>query len=326
MRRSSPFRTMLAGLAAVLLSTPAIAQADAYPAKPIKLVVPFAAGGPADVVAREVGLALGKALGQPFVVDNLGGGAGLPAMNAVSRAAPDGYTLLFAASGNVVVQPLLTKGGAEAVKRLEPVGMVSTSPHVLVVSTKLPVHSIKDLVAYAKANPGAVNFGSAGVGGLAHLGMEQLKTAAQIDIRHIPYKGTSLVLNDLASGEVQGLFSSFPSLKALIDKGAIRAIGITAPSTSPSLKDYPVIAASGLPGFQYTTWYAIYATAGTPAAVIQRLNDALTKLSNDKALRERLEAQGVDLHVSSARELADHARRETAQWEKVIRTANITLN
>lgn len=314
------------GCLAALLGTYAMAQPGAYPNKPVKMVVPFAAGGPADVVAREVGVALGKELGQSFVVDNLGGGAGLPAMNAVSRANPDGYTLLFAASGNIVIQPLLTKSVADAAKNLMPVGMVTTSPHVLVVSAKLPVHNAQELIAYAKANPGKVNFGSAGVGGLAHLGMEQFKATAKIDINHVPYKGTSLVVNDLVSGEIQGLFSSFPSLKGLIDKGAIRAIGLTAPSTSPSLSKIPVISASGLPGFQYTTWYGIYATSGTPADVVARLNAALVKIGNDKGLRERLDVQGVDLHVTSADELGKQARQEAVQWDRVIRSANITLN
>ncbi|WP_223851705.1 MULTISPECIES: Bug family tripartite tricarboxylate transporter substrate binding protein [Cupriavidus] len=314
------------GCLAALLGTYAMAQPGAYPNKPVKMVVPFAAGGPADVVAREVGVALGKELGQSFVVDNLGGGAGLPAMNAVSRANPDGYTLLFAASGNIVIQPLLTKSVADAAKNLMPVGMVTTSPHVLVVSAKLPVHNAQELIAYAKANPGKVNFGSAGVGGLAHLGMEQFKATAKIDINHVPYKGTSLVVNDLVSGEIQGLFSSFPSLKGMIDKGAIRAIGLTAPSTSPSLSKIPVISASGLPGFQYTTWYGIYATSGTPADVVARLNAALVKIGNDKGLRERLDVQGVDLHVTSADELGKQARQEAVQWDRVIRSANITLN
>jgi len=325
MRNPSFVRTAFAGIAA-LFGSQVLAQAGSYPNKPVKMVVPFAAGGPADVVAREVGVALGKELGQSFVVDNLGGGAGLPAMNAVSRANPDGYTLLFAASGNIVIQPLLTKNVADAAKLLTPVGMVSTSPHVLVVSAKLPVHSTKELIAYAKANPGKVNFGSAGVGGLAHLGMEQFKATAKIDINHVPYKGTSLVVNDLVSGEVQALFSSFPSLKGMIDKGAIRAIGLTAPSTSPSLKNIPVISASGLPGFQYTTWYGVYATAATPGDIITRLNAALVKIGNDKTLRERLDMQGVDLHVTSAEELGRQARQEIVQWDKVIRDARISLN
>lgn len=325
MSRSSRTLRFFVSFAATMLAIPASAQPDTYPNKPIKLVVPFAAGGPADVVAREVGLALGKELGQTLVVDNLGGGAGLPALNAVTRANPDGYSLLFAASGNVVVQPLLLKSVGEAAKRLAPVGMVTTSPHVLVVSAKLPVNSVKDLISYARANPGKVNFGSAGVGGLAHLGMEQFKSAAKIDINHVPYKGTSLVVNDLVSGEIQALFSSFPSLKGMIDKGTIRAIGITAPSTSPSLKNIPVIASSGLPGFQYTTWYGVYTTAGTPSNVIDRLNAALVKISNDKALRDRLDSQGVDLHVTSAKELGEQARKETSQWDKIIRSAHITL-
>lgn len=325
MSRSSRALHFFVSFAATMLAIPASAQTDTYPNKPIKLVVPFAAGGPADVVAREVGLALGKELGQTLVVDNLGGGAGLPALNAVSRANPDGYSLLFAASGNVVVQPLLLKSVGEAAKRLTPVGMVTASPHVLVVSAKLPVNSVKDLISYARANPGKVNFGSAGVGGLAHLGMEQFKSAAKIDINHVPYKGTSLVVNDLVSGEIQALFSSFPSLKGMIDKGTIRAIGITAPSTSPSLKNIPVIASSGLPGFQYTTWYGIYTTAGTPSNVIDRLNAALVKISNDKALRDRLDSQGVDLHVTSAKELGEQARKETSQWDKIIKSAHITL-
>ncbi|CAG2136845.1 Bug family tripartite tricarboxylate transporter substrate binding protein [Cupriavidus plantarum] len=325
MRSISLVRPAL-GCIAALLAACAFAQSGGYPGKPVKMVVPFAAGGPADVVAREVGVALGKELGQPFVVDNLGGGAGLPAMNAVSRASADGYTLLFAASGNIVIQPLLTKSVAEAAKNLTPVGMVSTSPHVLVVSAKLPVHTAQELIAYAKAHPGKVNFGSAGVGGLAHLGMEQFKSTAKIDINHVPYKGTSMVVNDLVSGEIQGLFSSFPSLKGMIDKGAIRAIGLTAPSASPSLSKIPVISASGLPGFQYTTWYGLYATAGTPNDVIARLNAALVKIGNDKTLRERLDVQGVDLHVTSAEELAKQARQETVQWDRVIRSANISLN
>lgn len=322
----SRVRTTLFCIAAILPCLHAQAQTSPYPNRPVKLVVPFAAGGPADVVAREIGVALGKVLGQPFVVDNLGGGAGYPAMSAVSRATPDGYTLLFAASGNVVVQPLLTKSVADAAKRLAPVGMVTTSPHVLTVSTKLPVNSAKDLIAYAKANPGKVNFGSAGVGGLAHLGMEQFKATAKIEVNHVPYKGTALLLNDLAAGEIQAAFSSYPSLKAMIDKGAIRAIGVTAPSASPSLKNIPLISASGLPGFQYTTWYGIYTTAGTPRDTVNRLNTALAEIGNDKALRDRLDAQGVDLHVTSAEEMSSVANRESAEWARIIRNANISLN
>ncbi|RDI29221.1 tripartite-type tricarboxylate transporter receptor subunit TctC [Pseudacidovorax intermedius] len=303
----------------------AMAQ-EAYPSKPIRVIVPFAAGGPADVVAREMAQSLGKELGQTLVVENQGGGAGVPALGTVSRAPADGYTLLFAASGNVVIQPLLTKNRVDVLQQLSPVAMVTTSPHVLVVSSKLPVHTVKEFVAYAKAHPGQVNFASAGVGGLAHLGTELFERAAGIDARHVPYKGSSQAMTDLAGGEVQAMFSSLPSMKGLIDKGAIRVIGVTAPSASPAYKGIPVIKDAGVPNFEYTTWYGLYGPAGLPAAVVVRLSAALSSLAADKAFDERLLAQGVDLSISSARELGERTRRETATWDKVIREAGIQLN
>lgn len=311
---------------AALIAPQAMAQADAYPAKPIRVIVPFAAGGPADVIAREMAQSLGKDLGQSMVVENMGGGAGVPALNTVARAPADGHTLLFAASGNVVIQPLLAKNRVDILTQLAPVGMVTTSPHVLVVSSKLPVRTVKELTDYAKAHPGAVNFASAGVGGLAHLGAELFKRAAGIDARHIPYKGTSQAMTDLASGEVQAMFSSLPSMKGMIDKGSIRVVGVTGPSPSPAYKDIPLISKAGVPGFEYTTWYALYAPAGTPAPVIARLGKALSALAADKAFDDRLQAQGVDLHVTSAQELGERTRKETAGWDKVIRESGIELN
>ncbi|OJW93137.1 MAG: hypothetical protein BGO66_08495 [Alicycliphilus sp. 69-12] len=311
---------------AALIAPRAMAQADAYPAKPIRVIVPFAAGGPADVIAREMAQSLGKDLGQSLVVENMGGGAGVPALNTVARAPADGHTLLFAASGNVVIQPLLAKNRVDVLTQLAPVGMVTTSPHVLVVSSKLPVRTVKELTDYAKAHPGAVNFASAGVGGLAHLGTELFKRAAGIDARHVPYKGTSQAMTDLASGEVQAMFSSLPSMKGMIDKGTIRVVGVTGPSPSPAYKDIPLIGKEGVPGFEYTTWYALYAPAGTPAAVIARLGKALSGLAVDKAFDDRLQAQGVDLHVTSAKELGERTRKESAGWDKVIRESGIELN
>lgn len=302
------------------------AQPDAYPNRPIRVVVPFAAGGPADVIAREMALSLGKDLGQPLVVDNLGGGAGVPALNTVSRSAADGYTLLFAASGNVVIQPLLTKHRVDILTQLSPVGMVTTSPHVLVVSSKLPVRTVKELTEYAKAHPGEVNFASAGVGGLGHLGAELFMRAAGIDARHVPYKGSSQAMTDLASGQVQAMFSSLPSMKGMIDKGALRVVGVTGPSPSPAYKDIPVIQQAGVAGFEYTTWYALYGPAQLPAPIAARLGAALAKLGADRAFDERLKAQGVDLHISTAGQLADRTRKETAEWDRVIRDAGIALN
>ena len=178
------------------------AQVESYPSKPIRLIVPFAAGGPADVVAREVALSLGKEFKHPVMVENMGGGAGVPALNTVSRSSNDGYTLLFAASGNVVIQPLLAKKRVDILTLLTPVSLVTTSPHVLVVSGKLPVRTVKEFTDYAKAHPGAVNFASAGVGGLAHLASELFIRAAGIDARHVPYKGSSMRPGTVSTGRL----------------------------------------------------------------------------------------------------------------------------
>lgn len=304
----------------------AFAQPTGYPDKTIRLIVPFAAGGPADVVAREMAIALGQDLGQTVVVENMGGGAGVPATNAVSRASADGYTLLFAASGNVVIQPLLSKKRVDILSQLSPVAMVTTSPHVLVVSSTLPVRTVQEFTDYARAHPGDVNFASAGVGGLAHLASELFMRAAGIEARHLAYKGSSQAMTDLASGQVQAMFSSQPSLKGMIDKGLLRVIGVTAASPSPAYQGIPLIKDAGVPGFEYATWYGIYGPAGLSPAVVQRLGAALSRLAADKGFEGRLREQGVDLDVSTPAALADRTRRETAAWDKVIREAGIHLN
>lgn len=320
----TPFRItrfVTAVAAVVLAAAPAIAQS--FPAKPLKLIVPFAAGGPADLVAREVAVRMGQELGQTVIVENQGGGAGKVAVSTVARAEPDGHTLLFPASGNVVVQPLLEAGRPDLLKQLAPVSMVSTSPHVLVVTTKLPIRDARELVAYAKANPGKVNFASAGTGGVAHLGMEMLKAAAKVDIVHVPYKGTSAAMADLSTGEVQAMFSSMPSLQPMIDKGVIRPIGMTA--RSKGAVGIPLIS-EAIPGFEYTTWYGLFAPIGTPAPVIAKLNAAVRKAVGDAALQKKLEPQGLEMHASSPAELADFMRRDSAKWDKVIRDAKIKID
>ena len=312
----------LAGLATFGIST---AHAQAFPSKSIRMVVPFAAGGPADVVARELAQKLGQQLGQTVVVENSGGGHGVPAMNAVGRAPADGHTVLMAASGNVTIQPLTMRSSAEAMTKLVPVGLVSSSPHVFVISAKLPVTTFPEFLAYAKANPGKVNIASAGTGGVAHLGMELMKSLSRTQIEHIPYKGTSQVMVDLTSGQVQGLFSSMPSLKSSIDKGTIRALGLTAPSKAADAANMPQLSAT-LPGMEYTTWYGLYTTAGTPPAIVQTLNAELRKALTDTALVAKLRDQGVDLIASSPEELEARTRTDTAKWGKLIKDENLKLD
>ena len=302
------------------------AQSASYPSKTLTMIVPFAAGGPADLVGREVARALSVEMGQPVVVENLGGGSGTVALNSMSRAAPDGYTMLLAASGTVVIHPLLVGKYASVSQSLAPVSLVSTSPHVLVVTSKIKVRTVAELIAYARANPGKLNFGSAGTGGAAHLGMEMFKAQAGIDAVHVPYKGTSQVLTDLVSGEVQALFSSMPSLQSLMDKGSVLAIGMTGPSKAADAAGIPEISKAGLPSFGYTTWYGMFVPKGTPDTVVQKLNASLGKVLNNAALQQKLSPQGLELHSSSAKELGALMATESADWDKIIKAANVRVD
>ena len=303
--------------------TEAQAQSGAYPTKSLTMIVPFAAGGPADLVGREVARVMAEVMGKPVVVENQGGASGTVALNSMARAAPDGYTMLMAASGTVVIHPLLVGKYESVSQSLAPVSLVSTSPHVLVVTNKINVRSVSELIAYAQAHPGKLNFGSAGTGGAAHLGMELFKSQAGIDAVHVPYKGTSQVLTDLVSGEVQALFSSMPSLQSLIDKGSIRAIGMTGPNAAAQSLGIPEISKSGLPGLAYTTWYAMFVPKGTPQDIIEKLNIGLNKVLNDKVLQQKLAPQGLELHSSSPKELETLMAEEVSAWGKIIKAANI---
>jgi len=296
-----------------------------WPSKPVKINVPYAAGGPADVTAREIAQKLAAEIGQSVIVENNGGAMGVPSMTAVVRSEPDGHTLWMPALGNAVLQPLLSKqGGADLLARLTPVGMVTTSAHVLVISDKLPVKTVQELVAYARANPGKVSFASAGVGGTAHLGAEMFKALTGAEVLHVPYKGSSAAVNDLVSGRVSAMFSSLPSLQAVVDKGYVRVLAATAPSKSPATRSLPLMSAT-LPGFEYTSWYAMYVPAATPAPVIASINAALQKVLKDPALSARIEPQGMELLPSSPEEVQAFVKKDSEKWGQIIRKANISI-
>ena len=302
------------------------AWTQTFPNRPLKVVVPFAAGGPADVVAREFGQKLATELGQPIVVENQGGGAGVGALGTVVRSEADGHTLLFAASGNIVLQPQLSKsGGADLLNKLRPISLVSTSPHVLVVSSQLPVRTLKEFIDYAKAHPGKVNYASAGVGGVAHLGMAYLAAVTGTDMTHVPYRGTAAAVADLASGQIQAMFSSYPSLQAAIDKGLVRALGMSAKAGAGPAAKLPIIA-SVVPGFEFTTWYAFYAPAATPQAVVDKLNTSIHKVVADRALEAKLEVQGIELVANSPQDMLQLAKQDTDKWAKEIQRAHIKVD
>lgn len=318
-------RHILAGMLAASSLLAGTAAWAAYPERPVRMIIPFAAGGPADLVGREIAEVVGKEIGQPIVVVNAGGGHGVPALNQLLGAPADGYTLLMPASGNMTI-PSKAMKDKNVLDLLSPISQLTQSPHVLVVNASLPVNSVQDLVDYARAHPGKVNFGSAGVGGVAHLGMELFKSQAKVDVVHVPYRGTSQVIADLASGEVQALFSSMPSLKPMMDKGAIKALGMSAPSDGAVTSKLPVISQSGLPGMEYTTWYGLFAKHGTPDDVLQTLNAAVRKALENPELNRKFEAQGVEFVSGSPEELAALVKKDAEKWARVIDEAGIQLD
>ena len=309
-----------------LVSTTSLAQDTAsWPVKPIRLIIPYAAGGPADVVGREIAHALALDVRQSVSVENLGGGMGVPALGVVARADPDGQTLLLAAIGNMVLKPMLSRqGGADLVARLRPVSTVSIAPHVLVVSAKWPIQSVQELVDYARARPGRVSFGSAGTGGTAHLGVEMFRSLTGTDVLHVPYKGTSGATIDLISGEITALFSTPPSLQPLAEKGHVRMLAATGPSQSASLRNLPLMSDT-IPGYEYTSWYAMYAPLATPAGLVDRIQQALDRVLRQSALVAKIEAAGTELHAGTAQEVLAWTQRDTDKWRKVIQAAHIQL-
>lgn len=322
----NPLRRRLLGASALLplALREALAQGALF-TKPVRMVIPFAAGGATDVLGRSLGEALSPGVGQPFVIDNLGGGAGVPALNTVARAPADGSTVFFCASGNITAQPLLAKHRVDILTQLAPVGMIDSAPHVLVVGEKAPFKSVPELIAYARAHPGAVNFGSAGVGGLAHLGTELFARSAGIQVTHIPYKGAAQVMTDLIAGQVHAIFGTMPSFTGMVEQGKLRVLGVTAPSKAGPLKGLPLIS-QWVPGFSYATWNAVFVPAKTPQPVVDRLWAALQAASRDPALIKRFDEQGVDLALVGPDDLRQVVRKETVLWDKVIKDAHIELN
>jgi tripartite-type tricarboxylate transporter receptor subunit TctC len=275
-------------------------------------------------VGREIARLLSEEFDQSVVVINASGGHGVPAMNKVLSAPADGYTLLLPASGYMTIPSKhIPEGGVLSV--LTPISQLTQSPHVLVSSKSLPVNTTRELVDYARKNPGQVIYGSAGVGGLGHLGMELFNTQAQVKMTHAPYRGTSAAITDLAAGRVHLFLSSMPSLKPMLDKGAIKVLGITAPSNGTDTKGLSQLS-DVVPGMEYMTWYGLFAKTGTPPDVISTLNAAIKKVLQDPRLNEGFRSQGIEFVSSTPEALEELVKADTAKWAKVISDADIKLN
>ena len=300
----------------------AVAFAQGYPAKPIRLVVPFPAGESVDATARLVGQSWSSALGQQILVDNRGGAGGTIGSEAVAKSAPDGYTLLWGNVGPLAIGPALYKKlGYDVVRDFEPVSLVATLPFVLFASPVLPANSVTELVTYAKAHPGEINFGSTGVGSGLHLIAELFKSVAGIQIVHVPYKGVAQALPEMMSGKVQIAFNTIPAFLPHVRAGRLKALAITASARSPLLPDVPAMAEVGLAGVQGGSWHAVVAPAGTARAVIERLNQTLVAAIAAPELRMQLANQGAQPVGSSPEELRKFMHAEAEKWGRVIQSS-----
>ena len=316
---------IIATLCAVWMLAPAhAATAQAYPNKPIRLVIHFPPGGPTDIVGRAVAQKFTETWGQQVIVDNRPSAGGVVGVEAVVRSNPDGYTLLFATGGSMSIAPAFNpKLPYNVFKDLEPVSLVVINPQILVFHPAFAPNSVKELVVLAKSRPGTINYASVGPGSPNHLGMEMLKSMAGIDMVHIPYKGTSPALTDLLAGQISLMFNSMPSVLPQVKAGKLKGIAVGSAKRSPAAPDTPTVAESGVPGFNYVTWYGLFAPAATPKAIIAKLNTEVVRMLTEPELAQRLAVQGADPQSSTPEGLARYMREEHERWKKVIKTANI---
>jgi tripartite-type tricarboxylate transporter receptor subunit TctC len=313
---------IIALLALALLTSNVLAQG--YPDKPIRILVGFAAGGPADITARLIGDRLSETWGKPVIVENLTGAAGNLATDRVAKSAPDGYTLLAAASATIVTNPsLYQKLPFDPVKDLAPITQAVYTPNILAVHPDVPARSVQELVAYAKANPGKLSFGSAGPGTSQHLAGELFKTMAGIDIQHVPYRGIAAVMPDLIGGRLTMAFGNISAVLPLVRDGKLRALAVTSARRYGSVPNLPTMIEAGFPNFDSTAWFGLMAPAGTPTDIIDKLHRESVRILALPDVRKRFDELGIEVIGNTPAEFAAAIAAETPQWAKVIRDAGI---
>ena len=317
------YRAAVALLCALLA---AAAAAQSYPTKPIRLIVAFPPGGSTDIIARIVGQKLGERLGQQVVIDNRGGAGGTIGTEIAARANPDGYTLTMGTtSTHVIAAGAYAKLKYDPIKDFEPITLVATTPYLLVVNPGVKANSLKEFIALAKSQPGKLNYASAGTGTTTQLAMEMLKTAAGIDIVHVPYNGNGPANTATLGGQVQALFGSMPAVLAQAKAGRLRPLAVGTPKRSPSLPDVPSVAESGYPGFDASLWLGFFAPKGTPAPILKRLQTELTGIAQSPEMKEQFERNGASSLTTSPAELTKLLKTETDKYSKVIKAAGIKL-
>ena len=311
--------------AGLLGGTSALAQA--YPTKPVTIIVPFAAGGTADILARIIGQALTAELGQSVVVDNRAGAGGNIGGQAAAKATPDGHTLFMGTVGTHAINAsLYKKMPFDPVKDFAPLTRVANVPNLLVANPAQPYKSVKDLIAYAKANPGKVNFGSSGNGSSIHLSGELFKSLAKVDMQHVPYKGSAPAVTDLLGNQIGIMFDNMPSAIQHVRSGSLVPLAVTTAKRSPELPNVPTIAEAGVPGYEATSWFGMFAPAGTPAPVLAKLNAAIVKVLAQPDVKKKINEQGAEVYSETPEQFAAFIQAESVKWGKVVKESGASLD
>src|ERR1700761_4865596 len=319
-------RRLAWAVVAAAIGMTGMARAGDYPNHPIRVIVPFAAGGAADAIARIVGKSIGEAMGQPVVIENRGGAGGIIGAEIVKNAEPDGYTLLLGQSGPISINPgIYAKLSYDPEKDFVPISMTTAYPYVLVVNPSLGVKTVAELVALAKSKPGQLNYGTAGVGVSNHLCTELFDNKAGIKMTHVPYRGTSLAVGDLIAGQVQVVFADPVSALSQVRGGALIALAVTSKDRSPVAPEVPTIAESGYPGFDAVAWHGFMAPAGTPMPVIDRLNAEIVKALKDPASAKLIEQQAMQIVGDSPQEFAAFIKQDVELWKDVAKQAKVEV-
>jgi tripartite-type tricarboxylate transporter receptor subunit TctC len=323
--RERTARFAIAALAAAAVAWPAFGQAP-YPNRTIRIIAPVQPGGGVDLVARTVADRLGRALGQPVVVENQSGGGGVVGSLATARATPDGYTLMVGYVGTHGTNPAVRKLPYDAVRDFTPVAMVGGTPNVLVVPPTLPVATLQEFVAYAKANPGKLSYGSSGPGTLTHLAMEQFKVVVGFDMTHVAYRGIGPAITDILGGQTQALFPGLAAALPHIKAGKMRPLAVTGRARHPLLPDVPTFEELGYKGFDGVQWYGIVGPANLPAPIVKRLNDEINRMLATPELRERLSGEALEPMPMSPEQFGQYMRDDIARWSKLAKDRGIELS
>jgi tripartite-type tricarboxylate transporter receptor subunit TctC len=308
----------LAVLATALTALAAPAAAQWQPTQPIRVIIPYAAGGTSDIIARTMSDHISSRLGQPLTIETRGGGATQIGTSAVAKAAPDGHTLLLVANTFMINPSLFKTLPYDSLKDLTPITYAGVTPHTIVVNNDVPAKTLKDLLDLARAKPGTINYGSVGIGTSFHLGTEELKKLSNTSMVHVPYKGMGQVLTDAISGNIQVAFANTPNAAPLVTEGKLRAIAVAHPTRAPQLPDVPTVAEQGFPGFESNSGFIYFAPGGTPPAVLDRLNAVFVEVLNLPAVKEQLTKQGVEVMATSRAATADFIAREMKRYAEVV--------